>query len=168
MGKTFTVAEAARLIASKHEDIASVANQLRRLVQRRAVKTVGQSGSGRTAANLFSISDIATARLQRTLIALGISSDEVQQETAIACYYDNEAMRRVVEAVISDVEIGALSENWVFYLNLSVPGENGERAMGAKIADRDNAEILSHPALAALVVIPMREWLVELAKAAGN
>lgn len=167
MSKTFTVAEAAELIAAQHESRAAVANQLRRLVQRGAVRTVGQSGSGRTAANLFSIADLATARVQRTLIALGIASDDVQREVAIACYNDGEAMHHVAEDVARDARDGALPRNWNFYLTLSVPDEGGSRTMKAAIVDADGPAIENHPAEAARITVPMREWLLALVKAAG-
>ena len=157
--KLFTVAQAAEQIAAEHEPRAPVANQLRRLAQRGLVVAQGSSGTGRTAANLFGPCDLAAARIHRTLIALGIASDQIQEEARFACYDDVGAL----EAAVIDCRDAAINRfrpgDWVFGLYLCDPDETGQRTVNAKVFNARSDDRASHPALAAVVEIPMTRWL---------
>lgn len=157
----FTVAQAARQIAAPNESTEPVANQLRRLVQKGLVRTRGQVGDGRTAANLFGAGDIAVARIHRTLIALGIASDDLLRAVEFAAYQ----VPPGIEGAIEDCQgFEDSAPNWMCGIYMTDPDESGKRHIDAQIfkADHETSRA-DHPALALILEIPMRSWLVPLA-----
>lgn len=166
-GPLYTVADAAKLIAEPGEDIAAIANQLRRFAQRGDVLTRGQTGSGRTAGNLFSLADIAVARVQRTVMSLGLADASTTHEIQIGCYHgayttpENPNGHPVTAALLDCHQHGNAAPHWVCQLILYYV--DGERQMDAKVFPVTSVDHDDYPGIAVSIRVPMRDFLIRIA-----
>jgi len=169
-GPLYTVADAARLIADPGDDLAHVSNQLRRFAQRGDVLTRGQTGSGRTAGNLFALSDIAVARIQRTVTGLGLADAAVAQEIQTGCYFggpgspENPNCHPITAAILV-ARYPAEAQRLVFQLDSYV--SDGQRQFQARIFDTLIHGREYHPAVVASIRVPLATWLPRLAARLG-
>lgn len=163
----YAAKEAAQIIAENGEETAPVINQLRRFVQRGYVLSRGQWGSGRTASNLFAVSDLATAKIIRTLTGLGLADPEIAEAASRGCYYgsqpslDNPNGHSITEALLL-CRPPAFAPDLVFQLDVAFRTSEGRRQLGATIYEQA-VDLQHHPACAASIQVPLRPWLPEMA-----
>lgn len=168
-GPRYNASDAAQLIAGTNDDLAHVVNQLRRLAQKGEVEARGTSGSGRTAGNLYALSDIAVARIQRALVHLGLSDGEISREAHFGCYRgshrttENPNGHPITDALVAH-KGPHFPGDWVFQIDFTGLDAEGNRQIKATIFDQSKTANGYHPARAAMIQIPLRPWLGTLAK----
>lgn len=162
--KIFSVGQAATWLAKPNEPQEVVANQLRRFRKREYVKSRGTFGAGPTATNTFNAIDLGVAKLCRAMTALGISDSKVMEAVSDACY-DGPAVGSDFGATPGmAAALNRPHAGWSLFVYLS-DQEDGSQKVFAEVRLKQPGSPIEHPAIDALVELPMH-WLPSLTELA--
>ncbi|MEP7365619.1 MAG: hypothetical protein ABI972_20380 [Acidobacteriota bacterium] len=181
-GPRFTVAEASKRLEEPGVPADTLASQIRSFAQRRLVHVRGTKGSGRTAHNLYALSDLAAAKVLSVLTSdLSLSDNKVMEAVSLALYtwdadmplpakHANSPVLTALAHTLSDADAW-----WVFDLRAHRSDQTGERRFRIRLYDPRNGIPKDKPLPdefqpRAAVTIQLRPLLIRLAsdRAAAN
>lgn len=181
-GPRFTVAEAAKRLEEPGVPAETLASQIRSFAQRRLVHVRGTKGSGRTAHNLYALSDLAAAKVLSVLTSdLSLSDNKLMEAVSVALYaWDADtslpakhANSPILTALARTLEDG--DAWWVFDMRAYRSHQTGERRFRVRLYDPRQGAPKDKPLPddfqpRAAVTIQLRPLLIHLAndRAAAN
>jgi hypothetical protein len=144
-GPRFKMAQMAELVAEPGADVRQTAVALRNVVQSRLVENRGFVGSGPTAAQIFALADVATAKIMRTLHLAGVTGRDTLETAKLACYSwtpSNQAEAQhhhpITQAIFDVARHIALGKERVWYFRLDMTFPENRRKVDAILYPHDD------------------------------
>lgn len=177
-GNRFTVAEGAAKMSEPGISQDTCASQLRAFQQRRLIHPVAQKGSGRTAHNLYSYSELAIAKIASLLTTDHSIADNAIQASVAAQLYgwtdhnpsNGCGWRSPIDAALAGIIRG---EFWVFRMDTVRGDQSGERQTLCYIYNLDHGmpkaagggEMMPRGSVTIPLILPFKRLLSDRSKA---
>ncbi len=141
-GPRLKASDVGKRLAQHPETPETATKQFRNFVMRDLVHVRDRIGTGRTSHNLFAWSDIATAKVIRSLMSMGLSDQSVMQQASLACYaWQGEHAKSyggkfpATHPILAAIRGLSIGQHWQVRMDFWTNTKTGQRRLVARVYD---------------------------------